>query len=102
MEGKLSELSKFGESNQRSMIWVQFKDPLCYMCRLGNVITSCSLTPKFACSNNLSLKRIVTEFSNKMFENSIVDEEDYSDDFSFHVMFWKNEKKNYPEARLCC
>ena len=35
------------------MNWVQFKDPLCYLCLAGAVVASWSLTQEIADSNNL-------------------------------------------------
>ena len=36
-----------------SMNWIQFKDPLCYLCLTGTVVASWSLPQVVADSNNL-------------------------------------------------
>ena len=51
--------------NHWSMNWIQFRDPLCYLCFAGAVVASWSLTQEVAGSNNLLQNIIifVTEFS---------------------------------------
>ena len=46
------------------MNWVQFRDPLCYLCLAGAVVASWSLTQEVAGSSNLFQNIIifVTEF----------------------------------------
>ena len=40
--------------NHWGMNWGQIKDPLCYLCHVGSVVTFSSLTEEVADSNNLS------------------------------------------------